>query len=86
MAPVKKYPIGTEVRIKDPGNQPSNWNSEMASLPGRVSTIARNDIPSGSYRYKLDDWPWAWRYCDLEPLSSLKPEPNMAFRIKKHAL
>lgn len=85
----KAYPVGTKVLINTFMRMPDGWNGHMFDeLMGQTATII--SAPSyiadpRSYNYKLDKWQWAWRHLDLTPVHGVEPEPNLAFRIKKHA-
>jgi len=88
MAKISTYPVGSRIEIKDPGKQPSNWNSVMMGLIGVSSYIVNADPhkPKGSYRYRLAHFTWAWRHQDLELLALPKLDPNAAFRKRKYEL
>ena len=87
MAKEETYLAGTEVRIKDPGEKPDGWNTDMMPLIGKTAFVMRSNGHPGHnrYRYKLTGWDWSWRHCDLEPLGVGKLNPNIAFMDSKHA-
>ena len=84
---VEAYPIGSKVRVKKPKKKPSNWNYEMTALAGKTFIIRagpRHLCYNNDYAYTLEGYQWSWRHMDLELLELPKPEPNLAFRMKKH--
>lgn len=88
MAKKPTYPVGSLVRVKDPGKRPGNWNGDMMGLIGQTAYIHTADphTPKGSYRYRLANWQWTWRHQDLELLELPKLDPNAAFRNRRYAL
>lgn len=79
------YPVGSKVRIKDPGKIPSNWNGHMMMLVGRTAFVVKSER-QGIYRYRLDSWDWSWRHCDLELVEMPKLNPNIEFRNRRYGI
>jgi hypothetical protein len=85
----RAYPVGSLVKVKRRKKRPSNWNEEMFDhIQGQTAEIWRNGncdvLDDKDYMYKLKGWQWTWRHMDLELISVGRPDPNIAFRIKKH--
>lgn len=86
MAKEGTHPVGSKIRIKNPGKRPDGWNTDMMPLIGETASIKRvNGKGRNTYRYRLTRWDWAWRHCDLELLEAGKLNPNVEFRNKKYA-
>ena len=68
--------------------KPANWNVDMYDKLSGITTVVRHVYPGAeddtTYRYNLKGWHWDWRHCDLILISLPEPNPNSAFRIKKH--
>ena len=85
MAKEPTYPVDSMIKIKHPGQKPSNWNHDMMAMIGDVYHVQRADPPSpgGLYRYYLVNCQWTWRHQDLELLKLPTLDPNSAFRNRK---
>jgi len=78
---------GDKVLIRTYKSNPTFWddNGSMFELMGSTGTIEHrlNRLESGARNYKLIGLSWTWREQDLILIENAKPEPNIAFLIKR---